>query len=59
MLPEEQEDTKAIHRYFAMVLHNFPLCDERAMKFQLQYFYVPNKSYETNKAGFLQQYNTP
>ena len=59
MLPEEQEDTKAIHRYIGMVLHNLPLRDERAKKFQLQCFYGPNKSYETNKAAFLQQYNTP
>jgi hypothetical protein len=59
MLPEEQEDTEAIHRYFAMVLHNLPLRDERAKKFQLQYFYVPNKSNEANKAGFLLRYNTP
>jgi len=59
MLPQEQEDTNAIHRYFGMVLHNLPLHDERAKKLQLQCFYDPNKSYEANKAGFLQRYNTP
>jgi hypothetical protein len=45
--------------YFGVVLHNLPLRDERAKKFQLQCFYGPNKSYEANKAGFLQRHNTP
>jgi len=49
----------AIQRYSGVVLHNLPLHDERAKKLQLHCFYGPNKSYEPNKAGFLQRYNTP
>jgi len=54
MLPQEQEDTIAIHRYLGVVLHNLPLHDERAKKLQQQCFYGPNKSYEAYKDGFLQ-----
>jgi hypothetical protein len=52
MLPAEQKETKAIQRYFGVVLHNLPLRHERAKKLQMQCFYGPSKSYEANKAGF-------